>query len=80
MRVFIPTLALALAASTSAFSAEMTELDTNEDGVLSVEEFVVGHAETDPAVFAAIDANEDGLIDPDEYKTATMAGGVLSES
>ncbi len=80
MRVLIPTMTLALAVSTSAFAAELADLDTNEDGVLSVEEFVVGHAETDPAVFAAIDVNEDGLIDPDEYKTATMEGGALYES
>ncbi len=80
MRVFIPTLTLAFAASTSIFAAELADLDANEDGVLSVEEFVVGHADTDPAVFTAIDTNEDGLIDPDEYATATMEGGPLSES
>lgn len=75
------TLALASVIATASFAtaAEMADLDTNADGVLSVEEFVTGHADTDPAVFASIDANEDGLIDPAEYTAATSEGGPLAE-
>ena len=73
------TLAAVFAAASVATAAEMSEMDANADGVLSVEEFVAGHADTDPALFAAIDANEDGVIDPAEYATATDAGGVLAD-
>ncbi len=69
----------AFASVSFATAAEMSDMDANADGVLSVEEFAAGHAGVDPAVFAAIDVNEDGLIDPAEYAEATSEGGVLAE-
>lgn len=78
MRNLTLTFAAILATASFAHAAEMSEMDTNADGVLSVEEFTAGHAEVDPAVFTEIDANEDGLIDPAEYATATADGGVLA--
>ena len=79
MRIFIPTLSLALVIGAAGFALEMSDMDANADGVLSAEEFASGYTDVDPAVFAAIDANADGVIDPAEYKTATEAGGVLNE-
>ncbi|WGI22359.1 hypothetical protein [Amylibacter sp. IMCC11727] len=79
MRKLVLTLATLAATASFATAKEMSEMDVNEDGVLSVEEFAAGHSEVDPAVFAAIDANEDGLIDPSEYEAATGEGGVLAE-
>ena len=75
-------MALVAVGATTSFAAakEMSEIDVNADGVLSVEEFAAGHSEVDPALFAAIDVNEDGLIDPAEYEAATAEGGVLAES
>jgi len=80
MRIFIPTLTLALAVATTGFSAEMSEMDANADGVLSVEEFAAGFTNADPGVFVAVDTNEDGMIDPAEYEAATKEGGVLNGS
>ncbi|MDB4558620.1 hypothetical protein N9Z87_00080 [Amylibacter sp.] len=80
MRNLVLTLAAVAATASFATAKEMSEMDVNADGVLSVEEFAAGHSEVDPAVFAAIDANEDGLIDPAEYAAATDEGGVLADS
>lgn len=78
MRTMILTLTAVAATASFATAKEMSEMDVNTDGVLSVEEFAAGHSEVDPAMFAAIDANEDGLIDPAEYEAATSEGGVLA--
>jgi hypothetical protein len=75
----ILTLAAVAATASFATAKEMSEMDVNADGVLSVEEFAAGHSDVDPAVFATIDGNEDGLIDPAEYEAATAEGGVLAE-
>lgn len=79
MRNMILTLTALAATTTFATAKEMSEMDVNADGVLSVEEFAAGHSDVDPAMFSAIDANEDGLIDPAEYEAATSEGGVLAE-
>lgn len=78
MRNFIITLPVALVLGTAGFAGEMSSMDQNADGVLSVEEFAAGYTNADPAVFVAVDTNEDGVIDPDEFKTATEDGGVLA--
>ncbi len=80
MRKMIMALVAVGATTSFAMAKEMSEMDVNADGVLSVEEFAAGHSDVDPAIFAAIDANEDGLIDPAEYAAATDEGGVLADS
>jgi Ca2+-binding EF-hand superfamily protein len=79
MRKLTLALIAIFATTTVAFAAEMSDSDTNQDGVLSVEEFAAGHAEVDPAAFATIDANADGMIDAAEYEAAKQAGGALAE-
>lgn len=70
--------ALAMSLTGAAFAAEMSDHDTNADGVLSVEEFASAFPDIDPATFAAVDTNEDGMIDPSEYAAATAEDGPLA--
>ncbi|PLS20098.1 calcium-binding protein [Neptunicoccus cionae] len=80
MRKLTMTLAAILATASLAQAADLAELDTDADGVLSMEEFVAGHAEVDAEIFADIDTNEDGMIDPSEYEAATAEDGVLANN
>lgn len=80
MRKLTMTLAAILATAPLAQAADLVELDTDADGVLSMEEFVAGHAEVDAEIFADIDTNEDGMIDPSEYEAATAEDGVLASN
>lgn len=77
MKTLVTTLAT-LTFATAAMAAEMSDYDTNADGVLSVEEFAAAFADKDPSIFAAVDTNADGLIDPAEYAEATAEGGPLA--
>ena len=79
MRILTIVTAAVFAGVVPAVAGEMSDMDTNADGVLSVEEFATGHADVDPAVFTEIDANEDGLIDPVEYAAAKAEGGPLAD-
>ncbi|MEL7212221.1 MAG: EF-hand domain-containing protein [Pseudomonadota bacterium] len=61
----------ALALSTTAFAN--TEIDTDGDGVMSMEELQAAYPTLSEDLFAAMDANGDGTIDADEFKAAQDA-------
>jgi len=45
------------------------DADTNKDGVISKEEFMVKHQERAEKMFTKLDANKDGKVDAAERKT-----------
>ena len=73
-----PIFVAALFAASAAFAADMTEADSNGDGMLSADEFAAAYPEAAPELFAAVDLNADGMIDADEFSAATGTGGVLA--
>ena len=78
MRILVSVFTLAAVAATTGLAAEMSDLDSDENGVLSVEEFTAAFPDADPSIFVSVDVNEDGVIDPAEFLTATSAGGALT--
>ena len=63
---------LILAGTAAAFA--MTEMDTDGDGALSIEEFLGAYPALTAVEFEAADANADGVIDADEHAAAVTAG------
>lgn len=61
----------ALALSTTAFAS--TEIDTDGDGMMSMEELQAAYPTLSEDLFLAMDANGDGAIDADEFKAAQDA-------
>ncbi len=57
-----------------AQAATFGELDTDGDGVLSPEEFVMAYPGASEAVFIAIDADGSGMVDEAEHSAAVDAG------
>lgn len=74
-KLIIPAVALVLLASPAlAMSEGIAEVDTNGDGMLSMEELLAVNPETSAEDFAAMDINGDGALDADEVEAATEAG------
>ncbi|WP_170477595.1 EF-hand domain-containing protein [Ruegeria arenilitoris] len=67
---FISAIALLL----PAWSFAQSSVDTNGDGVLTLEEVQIVMPEIDTDSFAAMDANGDGTLDADEISVAQGAG------
>ncbi len=63
--VAVPSLVLAQAAS---------ELDTNGDGVLTIDEVQASFPEVTSDAFTAMDLNADGALDVEEIAAAQEAG------
>ena len=61
----------ALALSSTAFAN--TEIDTDGDGVMSMEELQTAYPTLSEDLFAAMDAYGDGTIDADEFQAAQDA-------
>ena len=65
---------LSMAGSLIAFGAAAQEveadIDTNEDGVYSVEELQTVHPDLDEETFTLADDNGDGFLDAAEYEGA----------
>ncbi len=74
------TNALTLAAMIAAFSPSLvaadtlTDLDANEDTMVTMEEVMAVFPETTEDAFAAMDANADGSLDASEIEAAQNAG------
>ncbi|MFA5537780.1 MAG: EF-hand domain-containing protein [Gemmobacter sp.] len=71
------TLALGTALALIGAQAMAQEVvDTDGDGVYSLEELQASYPDLTPEGFASIDANGDGAVDPDEL-AAAIADGLL---
>ena len=57
-----------------AFASAATEVDTNGDGVLTIDEVQAVYPEVDEDAFKAMDVNADGALDDDEVVAAQEAG------
>ncbi len=68
------TLTLIATTFTATTAFAMTELDTNGDGVLSMEEVQAVYTDMTEEQFIEADANADGLIDETELAAAREAG------
>ena len=67
-----------LAAFGSSAMAQVAdaEIDTDGDGMYSMEELQAAHPDLTEETFTSIDTNTDGSVDPAEYQAAVDAGTV----
>lgn len=75
---FVPALVAALGFGGIAFAA-FTDVDTDQDGYLSAEEFVSAFPEATEEIFSATDTNADGMISEEEHVAAVDAGLLPAE-
>ena len=54
--------------------ADLSELDTNGDGMITFDEMLAAVPTVTEENFLAIDTNGDGTVDADEYAAAEAAG------
>jgi len=57
---------------------DMTEMDSNQDNMLSLEEYSDGHQESLSKSFDMIDTNQDGMIDGSEWTKILEVHGVMT--
>ncbi len=67
MKRFFAVLAVSLLAVTAAQAAEFTEVDSDEDGMISMEEAVAAMPDLTEDAFAATDTDADGSPNADEF-------------
>ncbi|MHA6262090.1 EF-hand domain-containing protein [Arenibacterium sp. CAU 1754] len=72
MKTIFLTTAIALGLSTASWAA--TELDTNGDGMLTLDEVQAVYPDVTPETFSSMDVNADGALDDDEVVAAQEAG------
>lgn len=68
------TSALVLTFAAGSAFAEMAELDTDGDGMISYEEMIAAVPDVTEDTFASLDMNADGSLDSEEYAAAEEAG------
>lgn len=68
------TFIAALAIPALAMGQGAAELDTNGDGVLTIDEVQASFPEVSSDIFTAMDLNADGALDADEVAAAQEAG------
>lgn len=61
-------------AAATALIAQDVAVDTDGDGMVSMEEFATAYPDLTDETFAAADANADGMLDEAELAAATEAG------
>ena len=61
-------------------SWDMTEMDTNEDGILSFDEYSNPHRKVLRSGFDMIDENKDGSIDQNEWRKLLEVHGMKTDS
>lgn len=66
--------ALGMSALATAAFADMSSVDTNADGMVSMEEAQAAYPDLTAEQFSEIDANGDGAIDDSEMSGAQDAG------
>lgn len=66
--------AFGLCSATFVHAATLEELDTNGDGMVTLDEFQTMYTEAPEGAFMAIDTNADGTIDAEELSAADEAG------
>ena len=66
--------ALAALAAGPALAQAITDIDTDGDGTVSMEEMTAAYPDTTPDTFAEVDTNADGLVDESELQAAVDAG------
>ena len=76
MKTLMVTLASVLSLTTAAF-AQMADVDTNEDGMVSFEELVAVYTDVTEEQFAEMDTNGDGNLDAEEMTVAMDAGTLV---
>ncbi len=75
MTKFIAAILATGVLATSAFAAgSLADMDTNADGMLTIEEVQAAYPEMTAEQFSAIDTNADGVIDEAEMGAAQDAG------
>lgn len=60
---------LSVSAATSALAADFKEMDTDQDGFLSLTELSVAGVPVTEETYNAADANQDNLLDEAEFGT-----------
>ena len=68
------TLLAVLGLTLPTLASAATEVDTNGDGVLTIDEVQAVYPEVDEDAFNAMDVNADGALDDDEVVAAQEAG------
>jgi len=71
------TFVLALALPVAAFA--QSSIDTDADGLVSVDEFFASYPDASTDAFALMDANADGTLDETEIDNAREAGILPNE-
>ncbi len=64
------------ALATAAAQAQTTVMDTDGNGLFSMEELIVAFPDLTPEVFTAADADADGALSADELAAAQTAGTI----
>ncbi len=79
----VTMIAAASTMATFGFSAMAQEadpaIDTDGDGMYSMEELQAVHTDLTEETFTSIDTNADGSVDPEEYQAAQEAGTISME-
>lgn len=75
MRPLILTLAAVLTASSAL--AQMSDVDTDEDGMASYDEVIAVYPDVTEDQFAEMDTNGDGSLDEAEMTAAIEAGSLV---
>lgn len=57
MRVLVSIFTFAAVAANASFATELAELDSDENGVISVEEFAAAFPDAEPSIFVSVDIN-----------------------
>lgn len=68
------TFALALSLPAMAFASDLSAMDTNGDGYVTMSEFQQGMPEATAEIFTTADTNGDGALSEDEVAAAVEAG------
>ncbi|MEM6759652.1 MAG: hypothetical protein AAF601_09270 [Pseudomonadota bacterium] len=74
MTKFLSTFALLAVTPALALAQAAADLDTNADGVLTLDEVQVGYPDITVDTFTAMDLNADGALDGEEVAAAEEAG------